>query len=49
MANTQLSVVQIYMEMLQDLLNPQLDEVRIREDPRDGIVLENCNMVRVHT
>ncbi|CAD7958836.1 unnamed protein product [Amoebophrya sp. A25] len=68
---TYLSVVELYMELVLDLLaggsygsawmdqgtssgagqmgsGGQLSEVRIREDPRDGIILENCEQVRVH-
>eukprot|EP00742_Colponemidia_sp_Colp-10_P005079 GILJ01005425.1.p1 GENE.GILJ01005425.1~~GILJ01005425.1.p1 ORF type:complete len:1097 (-),score=197.52 GILJ01005425.1:131-3421(-) len=38
-----LSFVQIYMEMLQDLLQPSNENLRIREDPVEGVFVSGCS------
>jgi len=36
------SMVEIYMERIRDLLNPEKYNLKIREDKLKGIFIENC-------
>ena len=45
--NIYLSFIQIYLETIQDLLDPRSKDVRIREDPDKGVYLENIQWIRV--
>ena len=45
--NIYLSFIQIYLETIQDLLDPRSKDVRIREDPDKGVYLENVQWIRV--
>eukprot|EP00792_Barthelona_sp_PAP020_P004310 TRINITY_DN2039_c0_g1_i1.p1 TRINITY_DN2039_c0_g1~~TRINITY_DN2039_c0_g1_i1.p1 ORF type:complete len:1166 (+),score=370.32 TRINITY_DN2039_c0_g1_i1:49-3546(+) len=51
--NTSLKVemtyVQIYMEMLQDLLDPNNDDLRVREDASNGVFLAGAAKVEIAT
>jgi len=42
-----LSFIQIYLETLQDLLEPSNENVRIREDPEVGVYLEGVEWIKV--
>ena len=41
------SYVEVYMEKIRDLLDPKKDNIRIREDPRRGVWLEDVSEVFV--
>ena len=41
-----LSFIQIYLESIQDLLEPESKEIKIREDPDKGVYLEGVQWVR---
>ena len=41
-----LSFIQIYLESIQDLLEPESKEIKIREDPEKGVYLEGVQWVR---
>ncbi len=45
--NIYLSFIQIYLETIQDLLDPSSKDIRIREDPDKGVYLENVQWIRV--
>ena len=45
--NIYLSFIQIYLETIQDLLDPTSKDIRIREDPDKGVYLENVQWIRV--
>ena len=44
--NINISLIQIYLEMIQDLFEPN-NQVKIREDPDKGVFLENCLWINV--
>ena len=44
-----LSFIQIYLESIQDLLDPESKEIRIREDPEKGVYLEGTQWVRCNS
>ena len=44
--NITISLIQIYLEMIQDLFEPN-NQVKIREDPDKGVFLENCLWINV--
>ena len=41
-----ISLIQIYLEMIQDLFEPN-NQVKIREDPDKGVFIENCLWIKV--
>jgi len=41
------SFIQIYLETLMDLIEPSNEDIRIREDPEQGIYLEGVECVDV--
>ena len=41
-----LSFIQIYLESIQDLLDPESKEIKIREDPDKGVYLDGVQWVR---
>ena len=41
-----ISLIQIYLEMIQDLFEPN-NQVKIREDPDKGVFIENCLWLKV--
>ena len=43
------SFIQIYLETIQDLLNPEAKDIRIREDPESGVFLEGVEWIKVET
>ena len=45
--NISISFIQIYLETIQDLLEPRNKEIRIREDPDKGVYLEGVQWVQV--
>ena len=45
--NIVVSFIQIYIEQIQDLLDPSKKEIRIREDPEKGVYLEGVTWVKV--
>ena len=45
--NIKISFIQIYLETIQDLLEPTNKEIRIREDPEQGVYLEGVQWVPV--
>ena len=45
--NINISFIQIYLEMIQDLFEPN-NQVKIREDPDKGVFLENCLWIKVN-
>lgn len=45
--NVYLSFIQIYLETIQDLLEPTNENIRIREDPEQGVHLEGVQWVKV--
>ena len=45
--NINISFIQIYLEMIQDLFEPN-NQVKIREDPDKGVFLENCQWIKVN-
>ena len=45
--NIYLSFIQIYLETIQDLLEPSNENVRIREDPDQGVYLEGAQWIKV--
>ena len=45
--NIMISFIQIYLETIQDLLEPANKEIRIREDPEHGVYLEGVQWVKV--
>ena len=44
--NIYLSFIQIYLESIQDLLDLNSKEIRIREDPEKGVFLEGVQWVK---
>ena len=46
--NISISFIQIYLESIQDLLEPKNREIRIREDPEQGVYLEGVQKVKVN-
>ena len=46
--NIKISFIQIYLETIQDLLEPTNKEIRIREDPEHGVYLEGVQWVKVN-
>ena len=40
------SFIQIYLESIQDLLEPELRDIKIREDPEKGVYLEGVNRIK---
>ena len=44
--NLYLSFIQIYLESIQDLLEPEAKDIKIREDPEKGVYLEGVQWVR---
>ena len=44
--NINISLIQIYLEMIQDLFEPN-NQVKIREDPDKGVFLENCLWIKI--
>lgn len=45
--NISISFIQIYLEIIQDLLEPMNENIRIREDPDLGVYLEGVEWVKV--
>jgi hypothetical protein len=45
--NILISFIQIYIEQIQDLLDPSKKDIRIREDPDNGVYLEGVTWVKV--
>ena len=45
--NIMVSFIQIYLETIQDLLEPNNKDIRIREDPEQGVYLEGVQWVKV--
>jgi hypothetical protein len=45
--NVTVSFIQIYIEQIQDLLDPSKKDIRIREDPEKGVYLEGVTWVKV--
>ena len=42
-----ISFIQIYLETLMDLIEPQNEDIRIREDPEHGVYLDGVEWVEV--
>ena len=40
------SFVQLYLESIQDLLEPELKDIKIREDPEKGVYLEGVHRIK---
>ena len=40
------SFIQIYLESIQDLLEPELKDIKIREDPEKGVYLEGVHRIK---
>ena len=47
--NIYLSFIQIYLESIQDLLDIESKEIRIREDPEKGVYLEGVQWIKCNT
>ena len=47
--NIKISFIQIYLETIQDLLEPLNKEIRIREDPEHGVYLEGVQWIQVNS
>ena len=47
--NIFLSFIQIYLESIQDLLDLDSKEIRIREDPEKGVYLEGVHWVKCNS
>ena len=47
--NVKISFIQIYLETIQDLLEPNNKEIRIREDPEHGVYLEGVLWIKVNS
>jgi len=47
--NIMISFIQIYLEHIQDLIEPTLKEIRIRESPEEGVYLEGVKWVKVNS
>ena len=47
--NIKISFIQIYLETIQDLLEPLNKEIRIREDPEYGVYLEGVQWIQVNS
>ena len=47
--NIKISFIQIYLETIQDLLEPSNKEIRIREDPEHGVYLEGVQWIEVNS
>jgi len=45
--NVQVAFIQIYLEMIQDLLDPSNEEIRIRENPSSGVFVSGVLWVPV--
>eukprot|EP00357_Protocruzia_adherens_P036313 CAMPEP_0115038492 /NCGR_PEP_ID=MMETSP0216-20121206/43441_1 /TAXON_ID=223996 /ORGANISM="Protocruzia adherens, Strain Boccale" /LENGTH=122 /DNA_ID=CAMNT_0002418903 /DNA_START=207 /DNA_END=571 /DNA_ORIENTATION=- len=43
----EVAFIQIYMEMIQDLLEPDNENIRIREDPNQGVFVSGVCWVQV--
>jgi len=42
-----IAFIQIYLETLMDLIEPNNENIRIREDPDEGVYLDGCEWVKV--
>ena len=40
------SFIQLYLESIQDLLEPELKDIKIREDPEKGVYLEGVHRIK---
>ena len=47
--NVMVSFIQIYLESMQDLLEPKNKDIRIREDTEHGVYLEGVQWMKVRT
>ena len=47
--NIKVCFIQIYLETIQDLLEPSNKEIRIREDPEHGVYLEGVQWIQVNS
>ena len=47
--NIMISFIQIYLEHIQDLIEPTKKEIRIRESPEEGVYLEGVKWVKVNS
>ena len=47
--NIKICFIQIYLETIQDLLEPLNKEIRIREDPEHGVYLEGVQWIQVNS
>ena len=45
--NIMISFIQIYLEHIQDLIEPTKKEIRIRENPEEGVYLEGVKWIKV--
>ena len=45
--NVMVSFIQIYLESMQDLLEPKNKDIRIREDTEHGVYLEGVQWIKV--
>ena len=43
------SFIQLYLESIQDLLEPELKDIKIREDPEKGVYLEGVHRIKCTT
>ena len=41
-----ISFIQLYLESIQDLLEPELKDIKIREDPEKGVYLEGVHRIK---
>jgi len=42
-----IAFIQIYLETLMDLIEPSNENIRIREDPDEGVYLEGCEWIKI--
>ena len=47
--NIMISFIQIYLEHIQDLIEPMKKDIRIRESPEEGVYLEGVKWVKVNS
>eukprot|EP00347_Sterkiella_histriomuscorum_P000485 403375673 len=47
--DVQVAFIQIYMEMLQNLLDPESNDVKIREDPLQGVFISGLNWIPINS
>ena len=47
--NVYVSFIQIYLETIQDLLNPETKDIRIREDPDTGVFIDGAEWIKVQS